>query len=428
MRKFLLAILFIVLLFALVYKSPFSAMYNYNKAKALYDAGKYEQALPHFERSLFADEKGILARFFYVLALSKSEPTYSIQEKLYKMANSKINDEASKYAKSQALALKYTLLEGFENNYIFNAVMGSDIVRWNINSFPLRVYIEQADVPPYYYEAIDEAMAVWVNHTNFVRFNPVQSDVEADIVIKFKDIPDDVCKDNICNYTSAYTEPQITKDKMLSKMFLTIYKTNPLGDVYTKRQIYNTAAHEFGHTLGIMGHSDNPSDLMYSLKTDDINFYNYFTLGDYSLSLRDLRTLVLLYRIKPTITNVFNKDYVNLYYAPLIIGSEDSVLQRKLLEYKKYTQQYPTLASGYINLASVYSDMGNFNASIETLHVAKRYVQNPDEEFLVYFNLGVVNYNLQEYEKALEYANQAKAIKNDPAVSGLIEDILKLMK
>ena len=138
MRKFLLIVLFIVLVIALVYKSPFSALYNYNKAKALYDSGQYEKAIPYFEKSLFADEKGIVARFFYVLDLTKCEPTYSIQKKLYDMAKSKINDEASKYAKAQAVSLRYKLLDGISNNYIYNAAMGNDIVRWDINSFPLK--------------------------------------------------------------------------------------------------------------------------------------------------------------------------------------------------------------------------------------------------------------------------------------------------
>ena len=66
-------------------KSPFSASYYYNKAKALYSAGQYEQSLPLFEKSLFSDPKNILTRFYYVLALSESEPTYSVQKKLMKL-------------------------------------------------------------------------------------------------------------------------------------------------------------------------------------------------------------------------------------------------------------------------------------------------------------------------------------------------------
>ena len=200
MRKILLTILFIVLVVALFYKSPFSAMYNYNKARALYNQRQYEQSLPYFEKSLFADPKGILARFFYVLALSKSEPKYSIQKKLFEMANSKIEDEASKYAKSQTMYLRYKLLDGIENNYIFNAAMGSDILRWDIRSFPLSVYIDSPNsVPPYYIESINRAMNLWSSRTNFVKFKQAQNPLDADILIRFENTPNDLCKGGICN-------------------------------------------------------------------------------------------------------------------------------------------------------------------------------------------------------------------------------------
>ena len=142
MRKFLLFLLFIVLVVALVYKSPFSALYNYNKAKALYDAGQYEQSLPYFERSLFADSKGILARFHYTLALSKSKPTYSVQKKLFEISNSNIDDEAKKVAQTQVKVMRRFLLKDLEPNYIYHAVYGEDILRWDLRSFPLRVYME----------------------------------------------------------------------------------------------------------------------------------------------------------------------------------------------------------------------------------------------------------------------------------------------
>ena len=94
MRKCLLAVLLIVLCILMLYKSPLSAAYYYKQAKALYDGGKYEQALPMFEKTLFASKKHLLARFYYVMSLSKAEPTYTVQKKLFKMGNSDIDDEA----------------------------------------------------------------------------------------------------------------------------------------------------------------------------------------------------------------------------------------------------------------------------------------------------------------------------------------------
>lgn len=427
MRKILLTILFVVLIVALFYKSPFSAMYNYNKARALYNQRQYEQSLPYFEKSLFADPKGILARFFYVLALSKSEPKYSIQKKLFEMANSKIEDEASKYAKSQTMYLRYKLLDGIENNYIFNAAMGSDILRWDIRSFPLSVYIDSPNsVPPYYIESIKRAMNLWSSRTNFVKFKQAQNPLDADILIRFENTPNDLCKGGICKYAIAHTEPQIDKNKILKQMDLTFYKTNPRKENFTSREVFNTALHELGHTLGIMGHSDNPNDLMYSMKESDIDIFAFMRSEEHSLTARDLKTLVLLYRIEPTISNVKNLHSENFYYAPLILGNDDLRLQKKLNEYKKYTQTYPNMAAGYINLASVYVDLGDFDSALREINKAEQLANTKDEQFLVHYDRAIIYYNQQKYSSALEAAQHAQSIKNENNVQELIKDIEKI--
>ncbi len=427
MRKILLAIFLIVLVVALFYKSPLSAMYNYNKAKDFYSKGQYEQSLPYFEKSLFASPNGILARFYYVLALAKSKPTYSVQKKLYEMAQSKNQDEAQKYAKVQALELRYKLLEGINGNFIYNAAMGDDIVRWDINSFPLKVYFEKPNtVPPIYIKSINDALNLWTTRTNFVKFRQVANEKDANIVIKFKDIPSDLCKKNVCTYTVAYTEPNIDNNKILKQMTLTFYKTNPYKKDFSEYEIFNTALHELGHTLGIMGHSDNPDDAMYALK-DDTNFI-YYKNSYNSLSMRDLRTLALLYRIKPTISNTKDLQSENFYYAPLILGSDDVRLQRKIDEYKNYINSYPHLAAGYINLAGVYSDIGNSDEAIKMLNMAQPLANSNDEKYIIEYNTAVIYYNKQDYDKALAAANRAKTVKNDKNVADLIEDIKKLQK
>ena len=245
MRKILLTILFVVLVVALFYKSPFSAMYNYNKARALYNQRQYEQSLPYFEKSLFADPKGILARFFYVLALSKSEPKYSIQKKLFEMANSKIEDEASKYAKSQTMYLRYKLLDGIENNYIFNAAMGSDILRWDIRSFPLSVYIDSPNsVPPYYIESINRAMNLWSSRTNFVKFKQAQNPLDADILIRvnkeYKDIVNRKYEKRV--YTGRI---QKVKGIKINNLYLTISKEKCKFKKYDTETTYSDDRYGF---------------------------------------------------------------------------------------------------------------------------------------------------------------------------------------
>lgn len=429
MRKILLGILSVVLIIALVYKSPFSALYNYNKAKSLTDSGQYEQAIPYYEKSLFADPKGLLARFYYVVTLSKAKPTYSVQKKMYEMAHSKILDEASKYAQSQLVNMRYSLLEGIGDNYILNAAMGSDILRWNINSFPLKVYFDSPQsVPEYYIENINRALNLWTSNTNFVKFTQVNNISEADIVITFKDIPSDMCSGNVCKYTVAYTEPSIDNNKVLQKMTLTFYKTNPRNEKFSQREVYNTALHEIGHTLGIMGHSDNPSDLMYAMQDSDLEAFSMLRNEDQSLTMRDLKTLVLLYRIEPTISNVKKLHSETFYYAPLIMGSDEARLQKKLDEFKKYIKDYPTAASGYINLASVYVDLGDFDSGLYYLQKGESFAYSNDERYLIQYDRAIIYFNKQDYAKALDCAKKAQLIKDDDNVRELIREIETLSK
>lgn len=411
----------------MVYKSPLSGMYYFNKAKDLYAKHHYEQSIPVFERSLFADEKNLVTRYYYVLALSKSKPTYTIQQKLHDMGRSNIDDEAKKYARFKAVELRKVLLEGFEHNYIFNAISGNDILRWDINSFPLKVYFENLQSVPSYYKAnIDRALMHWSRNTNFISFKEVSDKNSADIVIKFADIPEDVCVGNVCKYSVAYTEPEILTDKILKRMNLTFYKTNPRNGNFTSEEIYNTSLHEIGHALGIMGHSENVNDVMYSSQNDISSNYIFPIKIYQGLSYSDLKTVALLYRLKPTISNTKDLSSESFYYPPLILGSENARLEQKLKECLKYIAEYPNFSAGYINISGIYSDMGKFDLAFEALEEARKFAKTTDEKFLVEYNFAVVSYNSENFELAMKYAKRAKEIKSNSVVVDLISDIEKI--
>ena len=208
-------------------------------------------------------------------------------------------------------------------------------------------------------------------------------------------------------------------------MELNFYKTNPKMQNFSPREIYNTSLHEIGHTLGIMGHSDSPSDIMYS-SSNGASLYAFYTSSLQYLSLQDLKTLALLYRIQPTITNTKNINSENLYYAPLILGSEDARLRKKIEEYSAYIRQYPNFAAGYINISSVYVDMGDFDSALAALDKALPLAKTTDEQFLIYYNKSIIYYNKQDKSSAFNFALKAKSIKDDANVTELISDIKKL--
>lgn len=395
--------------------------YYFNKGKVLYNRHQYDASIKFFERSLQANSNNSSARYYYALALSKGTPTYSNQEGLYKMANSKTKDMAQSYAQSQLFALKDRLIEGMEDNYIYSAVLNKDILRWNVESFPLKVYFE--DTKPAYRETIKMAFDKWGKASGFLQFVEVFKPEESDIEIRFVNYDGSECTSANCHYAVAVTSNTTDKYHRLKKMIIKFYNANPFGEAYTNAEIYNTALHEIGHALGISGHSDNPADVMYAGNHKVTDAFDAYSDERLYLSKRDLNTIALLYRIAPTITNTRGWYYENLYYAPLILGNDDEILKKKLEEYQSYVDKYPNYCSGYINIATVYSSMGNHKKAQEALNKAFDLATNDDERYLIHYNRAVLYFNNQDYKAALSCAKEAKVFRNDETTNALINDI-----
>ncbi len=406
--------------------SPLCAPYYYKKGKELFNLKQYDAAVRVLERSLYANHKNPAARYYYVLSLINAAPTYGNQESLYLMAKSETKDSAQALAQSKIMGLKRQLIQGVEDNYIYSAILNKDILRWNMESFPLRVYFEPSgNTPSYYREYIKNAFGEWISQSGFLQFVEVQDPKENDIIIQFSNYDGVSCPDGDCKYVVALTSHKRDERNRLTKMTIKFYNTDPKGKPFTQAEVYNTALHEIGHALGIMGHSDNPDDIMYASnhKVSDYNMASSVR----RLSMRDLNTVALLYKLAPTITNMKGWYHSNLYYPPLIIGNEDEVLQKKLEEYQKYVNDFPNYCGGYINIATVYSSMGNNKLAMDNLDTAESYATNNDERYLIKYNKAVLYYNSQNFKTALEFAQDAKNIRNDEQINNLINEIQSVL-
>lgn len=426
--KVIWTVLILVGLYLLWLKSPYCSTYYYNQAKKSYYQGNYDQAIRLFERSLLTNSKNNATRFMYVQALSKSIPDYHVQQSLYKMANSQTQDSARKYARTYIVKLKKSLLYNLEDNYIYNAILNKDIIRWSIDSFPLKVFIEKpSDIPEYYTKNIERAFTRWSDRTSFVTFTQTNKIEEANIIVQFEPYAGDNCTKDICKYVVATTYPEIDKHHKLINMTITFYKSNNSGKSYTPEEIYNSALHEIGHCLGILGHSDKKSDIMYSStnSTNKLNFLDDEFLRK-DISQRDLNTITLFYRLAPTVTNVdvWNND--NLYYPPLILGEDEEILNNKLAELEKYIKQYPDFATGYINISTIYSNLGREKEAFRALDKAQELAISVNEKYLVQYNRAVIYFNKQDFDTALIYAQKAKELKPGDGINSFIKDIIKI--
>ena len=385
------------------------------KGKKCYKNGNMACAISCFKNAHMLMPMDLHYEYYLTKSLTKVKPTYKIQKELYNLSQKARGTNAKNLAANTLSYWKSSLIGKIGNNYIEQAPTDDDIVHWNKNSFPLNVYIhKETNIPEYYEFAISKALSLWTRSINFVNFKYTDTKSNAQIIIDIKPIPQDLCVNGVCKYVTAYTTPAISM-KQLKSMTITLYDKDPTGNYYSENAMFKTVAHELGHALGIMGHSYNPSDMMYSTQ-------HSATESDYSrsnrgiLSANDINTLLLLYTLEPTVTDKPTEGS-KLVYAPVILGSKDEMINRKITEAQNYIQRSPHLSTGYVELASAYLKKGKPKAAEENLLKALNYTKTSEETYMIYYNLAVVSCIEKQFNKAQTYVDKAKQIKNSPELS-----------
>lgn len=363
-------------------------------------------------------------RYYYVQTLINLIPTLKIQKELYKISQVNQPDSADLIADRQISKWRNQIFFNSGENYIEQAPSDNKILRWDTTKFPLKVYIKNnsQSAPQYYQDVIRKAFLQWQESTeNFINFKFIDNEKEANIVVSINPSTDmKKCEQEDCKYTVAYTTPLISGD-LLKKMDILFYDSNNLGQSFSQREIYNTALHEIGHALGIMGHSYNKDDIMY-LETNQNDYFNKFRSDFQLISQTDLNTLNLLYELIPDITNTSLSEFntSHQFFSPIVLGSEKQINSRKMLEAKNYINSAPNLPNGYIDLAAAYAEEKQYNNAIESLNKALSLCSNNNEKFMVYYNLAVTYMRIKDWKDALECANIAKQLSPTSNIDGLI--------
>lgn len=417
-RTIILGIIAIVC--ALIYR--FLPNYFYIQGKINYEQKNYEKAYEYLNKAYISDKNNSDYRYYYVQSMLKLNPSKEIQQDMFKISTDKNIDNAHNNASKQIRKWKNNVMRNIGSNYIEQVPTNKKIMRWS--KFPIKYSITNNSgtvVPDYYKSATVEAFTQWQNLSGFLRFAQTNNPEGANILIEIKKLPDNVCQDNVCKFVLGYTTPNYS-GKYLKKMNIVIYDKNPYGEFFSEKQLFNTILHEAGHALGIMGHSYNSNDIMY-MESDHENIFledrSYFQY----LSENDINTITLLYRLIPDITNSENINTDNLVYAPIVLGTEEDISNRKLTEAKNYIKNAPDLAGGYIDLAIAYSELNQTGEAIKSIEKAYSLAKTDSEKYIALFNTAVIYLNSGNSQKAKEYALKAQQISDTEEIREIISHI-----
>lgn len=373
--------------------------------------GNIIEAQKYFEKGLDLGLKDFSKRDLYINSLINSPLTIDTQEKIVKFINISTEDSAKLKAKSFVNDIRREIHRKYPENYIENSVYNQKIIRWN--NFPIKYAFTNPSVAPkYFVKEIENAFSEWEKATNnSILF--MEDDKNPEILINFNS--EDVVNNDNQKYVVAYTIPKLNVNS-LNQMEINFYLKYPDGKFFSMNQVYNTALHEIAHALGFMGHSDDSEHLMYI--SNDLYEKNNKRK---KLSVADVNTILLLYKIKPEITNVYGQ--ASMYIPFFVLGTEKEINEEKFKEAKDYIREAPNLASGYIDLAETFVNERDYVGAIKALEKALERADNEEIEAIVYYNLAITNLHMDYFQKAHYCIQQSMKIKDSDEKHFLLAEI-----
>ena len=387
--------------------NPYNENYHYYYAQTLVKLSKLDEAQREYQKII------------ELAPLSNAAKLSSIG--IAKIESYITNKYIDNQSFNSNISNKYRIEDDkdLEDNFIDNASNESGlIVRWNINKMPLKVcFLEAKNVSgfkPSYIKDTEDTFSQWVqNSDSKLSYITVNNPYKADIIISFvSQISSAKNESGETGFLGGLTTPHFSGIMLqfIDIKLTTIKLSNSAP--YTDVEMYNIALHEFGHALGIMGHSPKSSDIMYAIMSPNASSEKL------SLSKRDINTLKFIYRLDADISNFDPKD-VKLKIKDknsTTIGDVNSRLDKKLQEALEYTKKVPFLPISWTNLGLSYYKMKQYNNALtafkKALQIDPKYVSAKEGIARIYMEMGdLVNTSLayqdliQNDPKNIDYSN-----------------------
>lgn len=274
------------------------------------------------------------------------------------------------------------------DSYFRNICQNGKIIRWNKESMPLKVYIQDSkDVPEYYAEVVARAYRAWQRASEgLVRFEFVESPSEADIKCYFQG--------GNAVETIGKQEFSVSGNKITNSVVV-FSRTDKNGHTHDSKQLFSAALQEAGHSLGLTGKSQSIYDVMYPI---GIKFNTEITP-------RDVKTLALLYSVIPDITNVpLTQNEKALLFTPSEILS---TLNVPVNDDTNLDEFVGTDVASHLALAEQYRKRAQYGKAAQEYQIVAQTKNDRRSRSEVYYEIAVMYLDAEMYDDAKSAANVA---------------------
>lgn len=310
------------------------------------------------------------------------------------------------FKKISAITLGYdksmsekTIKAAVIDSYFRQICKNGKIIRWNKNSMPLNVYVEDSkDVPEYYREVVMSAYQAWQRASEgLVRFQFVETAAEADTKCYFRTTEN---KNSIGSHAFSVNGNTITDS------IIVFNKTDNKGHSLDSKQLFSSALQEVGHSLGLTGKSQSIYDVMYPIGTK----FNT------EITPRDLKSLALLYSVVPDVTD---KPLTDTEKTQLFTTSEIlSTLNVPVNDDTDLEQVVGGDIATHLALAEQYRKRAEYSKAAQEYQIVAQMKDDRRSKSEVYYEVAVMYLDAEEYDNAKSCAEIAWATdENDLTIT-----------